>query len=155
MQTKCSLRYAAVASSSNDSCAITWHQWQAAYPTLSSTGTPRSRASANASSPHSHQSTGLSACWRRYGEVAPARRFGTTRRYPRVPGTMRFDLVRDACPMAFHGQVVTREWLTPGLVRIVLGGPGLDGFEMPAATDTYVNVAIPPAGAPYDAVFEP
>ena len=25
--------YAAVASSSNDSCAITWHQWQAAYPT--------------------------------------------------------------------------------------------------------------------------
>ena len=33
MLTKCSLRYAAVASSSNDSCAITWHQWQAAYPT--------------------------------------------------------------------------------------------------------------------------
>ena len=34
---------------------------------LSSTGTPRVRASAKASSPHSHQSTGLSACWRRYG----------------------------------------------------------------------------------------
>ena len=41
------------------------------------------------------------------------------------------------------------------MVRVVLGGPGLDGFEMPAATDAYVNVAIPPAGAPYDAVFEP
>jgi NADPH-dependent ferric siderophore reductase len=26
---------------------------------------------------------------------------------------------------------------------------------MPDATDTYVNVAIPPAGAPYDGVFEP
>jgi NADPH-dependent ferric siderophore reductase len=57
--------------------------------------------------------------------------------------------------MAFHGVVETREWLTPGLVRIVLSGPGLDGFAMPDATDTYVNVAIPPAGAPYDAVFEP
>jgi len=57
--------------------------------------------------------------------------------------------------MAFHGVVETREWLTPGLVRLVLGGPGLDGFVMPDATDTYVNVAIPPAGAPYAAVFEP
>ncbi len=26
--TKCSFRYAAVAPSSNDSCAMTWHQWQ-------------------------------------------------------------------------------------------------------------------------------
>ena len=37
------------------------------------------------------------------------------------------------------------------MVRVILGGPGLDGFEMPDATDAYVNVAIPPAGAPYDA----
>ncbi len=56
---------------------------------------------------------------------------------------------------AFHGRVQTREALTPSLVRVVLGGPGLAGFTMPDATDTYVNVAIPPAGAPYDAVFEP
>ena len=56
---------------------------------------------------------------------------------------------------AWHGQVETREWLTPSMVRVVLGGPGLTGFVMPDATDTYVNVAIPPAGAPYDAVFEP
>ncbi len=33
-----------------------WHQWHAAYPTLSNTGTPRRSASANASGPHSHQS---------------------------------------------------------------------------------------------------
>jgi uncharacterized protein (TIRG00374 family) len=41
---------------------VTWHQWQAAYPTLSRTGTSRRRASSNASGPHSHQSTGFSAC---------------------------------------------------------------------------------------------
>ena len=57
--------------------------------------------------------------------------------------------------MAWHGQVETREWLTPGLVRIVLGGPGLTGLVVPDDTDTYVNVAIPPAGAPYGPVFEP
>jgi NADPH-dependent ferric siderophore reductase len=56
---------------------------------------------------------------------------------------------------AWHGTVETREWLTPSLVRLVLGGPGLTGFPMPPDTDAYVNVAIPPAGAPYDAVFEP
>ena len=53
---------AAVAGSSNDSCAMTWHQWHAAYPTETSTGTPRAAASSNAASPHSTQSTGLSAC---------------------------------------------------------------------------------------------
>src|SRR6185312_14750746 len=66
---------AAVASSSNDSCAITWHQWQAAYPTDSSTGTSRRFASANASSDQGHQSTGLSACCSRYGLVALLSRF--------------------------------------------------------------------------------
>jgi NADPH-dependent ferric siderophore reductase len=55
----------------------------------------------------------------------------------------------------WHGTVVTREQLTPSLVRVVLGGPGLTGFPMPAETDAYVNVAIPPARAPYGAVFEP
>src|SRR5690606_207377 len=40
------------------------------------TGTSRRRASSKASSPHSHQSTGLSACWRRYGEAELARRLG-------------------------------------------------------------------------------
>ena len=54
-----------------------------------------------------------------------------------------------------HGHVVRTERLTPTLVRVVLGGPGLDGFAMPDTTDTYVNVAIPPAGAPYGGVFDP
>ena len=56
---------------------------------------------------------------------------------------------------SWHGHVVTTEWLTPTLVRVVLGGEGLAGFELPAATDAYVNVAIPPAGAPYAGVFSP
>jgi len=55
----------------------------------------------------------------------------------------------------WHGRVVTTEWLTPTLVRVVLGGEGLTGFATPDATDTYVNVAIPPAGAPYEGVFSP
>lgn len=54
-----------------------------------------------------------------------------------------------------HGHVVRTERLTPTLVRVVLGGPGLEGFAMPDSTDTYVNVAIPPAGAPYTGVFDP
>ena len=53
--------------------STSWHQWHAAYPTLRRTGTLRRLASENASSPHSHQSTGLLACWRRYGEVADAK----------------------------------------------------------------------------------
>src|SRR5919106_5896962 len=64
---------AATCSSSNDSCAITWHQWQAAYPIDSRIGTSRDAASASASGVHCCQCTGLSACWRRYGLVASER----------------------------------------------------------------------------------
>src|SRR5882762_4132798 len=74
--TNSALICAAVSAFSNDSCAITWHQWQAAYPTDSSTGTLRSRASANASGHHGHQLIGLSACCSRYGLVEFASLFG-------------------------------------------------------------------------------
>lgn len=53
-----------------------------------------------------------------------------------------------------YGRVVTTERLTPYLVRVVLGGPGLDAFEPVAHTDAYVNVAIPPAAASYEAPFD-
>ncbi|WNV77644.1 siderophore-interacting protein [Geodermatophilus sp. DSM 44513] len=53
-----------------------------------------------------------------------------------------------------HGRVVTTERLTPGMVRVVLGGDGLAGFTCDGCTDAYVNVAIPPAGAPYAAPFD-
>ena len=49
----------------------------------------------------------------------------------------------------------TCEWLTPLLVRVVLGGGGLTGFELPDATDSYINVAIPPAGSAVRRGFDP
>ena len=54
-----------------------------------------------------------------------------------------------------HGRVVETSRITPTMVRVVLGGGDLDGFTMVEATDAYVNLAFPPDGAPYDAVFEP
>src|SRR5262245_28394068 len=72
--TKRPFRNPATSWSSKDSRSITWHQWQAAYPTDRNTGTSRSFAAANASSPHGYQSTGLWACGSRYGLVARARR---------------------------------------------------------------------------------
>ena len=66
---------------------MTWHQWHDEYPTDRRTGTSRPLASANASSPHSNQSTGLSLCWSRYGEVALASLFGIDARLPRDKGS--------------------------------------------------------------------
>jgi NADPH-dependent ferric siderophore reductase len=54
-----------------------------------------------------------------------------------------------------HGVVVEKQWLTPSLVRIVLGHGDLDRFRTVDSTDAYVNLAFAPPGAPYDAVFEP
>jgi len=53
-----------------------------------------------------------------------------------------------------HGTVQSVTWLTPAMVRVVLGGEGLAGFEAPVETDAYVNVAIPPEHAPYGAPFD-
>ncbi|ADB49345.1 siderophore-interacting protein [Conexibacter woesei] len=47
------------------------------------------------------------------------------------------------------------EQLTPGMVRIVLGGPGLEDFPADQFTDHYVKLQIPPAGASYAAPFDP
>src|SRR3990170_4330190 len=71
----CSFRNRAISSSSNDSSSMTWHQWQVEYPMLTSTGRFRSLACANASSPQGYQSTGLCACWSRYGLVSRKSRF--------------------------------------------------------------------------------
>ncbi|WP_370249505.1 siderophore-interacting protein [Nocardioides sp.] len=57
-----------------------------------------------------------------------------------------------------YGTVLSTTSPTPSLVRLVLGGPGLAGFAGPGPdgdTDAYVNIAIPPAGAPYTAPFDP
>ena len=54
-----------------------------------------------------------------------------------------------------HGRVIATQRLTPNLVRVELGEGDLADLTMPDATDAYVNVAIPPPGAPYAAVFDP
>ncbi|ANH38040.1 Vibriobactin utilization protein ViuB [Nocardioides dokdonensis FR1436] len=54
-----------------------------------------------------------------------------------------------------HGTVLSTEQISPVLVRVVLGGDGLDGFEESRCTDSYINAAIPPAGAEYGPVFDP
>ncbi len=54
-----------------------------------------------------------------------------------------------------YGIVKRTHWLTPGLVRITLGDGDLEGFVMIPETDAYINIAIPPAGAPYDSIFDP
>jgi NADPH-dependent ferric siderophore reductase len=54
-----------------------------------------------------------------------------------------------------HGRVLETSWLTPTMVRVVLGGGDLEHFDMVESTDAYVNLAFPPEGAPYDAIFEP
>jgi NADPH-dependent ferric siderophore reductase len=51
------------------------------------------------------------------------------------------------------GRVESIEWPTPTLARVVLNGDGLAGYTHVPHTDSYVNVAIPPAGAPYAAPF--
>jgi NADPH-dependent ferric siderophore reductase len=56
--------------------------------------------------------------------------------------------------MPTYGEVVSTETLTPQLVRVVLGGVGLDGFATPAGTDAYVNAFFVPDGAPYAVPFE-
>ncbi|WP_380164918.1 siderophore-interacting protein [Jannaschia sp. R86511] len=49
-----------------------------------------------------------------------------------------------------HGIVRTVDRLTPHLTRVVLGGEGLADFEPSPFSDSYVNLALAPPGAPYD-----
>jgi len=95
--------------------------------------TPAPRAAApppNGSGPHSHQSTGLSACWSRYGEVALASRLATPST-PRIAGPVtRLDVTdpqhrtrpRSASPRQGHrtlrpgGSAWNRRNLSPVVV---------------------------------------
>jgi NADPH-dependent ferric siderophore reductase len=49
-----------------------------------------------------------------------------------------------------HGTVTAVHQLTPHMIRLVLGGDGLTDFTPVGHTDAYINVALPPEGAPYD-----
>jgi NADPH-dependent ferric siderophore reductase len=52
-----------------------------------------------------------------------------------------------------HAEVQEVRWLNPHMIRIVVGGEGLDGFDPGEFTDHYVKLQLPPPGAPYTAPF--
>ncbi len=56
--------------------------------------------------------------------------------------------------MATYGDVIEVERLTPRMIRVVLGGEGLDGYAPTTWTDQYVNALFVPAGAPYTVPFD-
>ena len=51
-------------------------------------------------------------------------------------------------------RVVSTAQVSPHLVRVVLGGEGLEGFAAGAFTDHYVKLHLPPRGAAYEAPFD-
>jgi NADPH-dependent ferric siderophore reductase len=51
-------------------------------------------------------------------------------------------------------EVLRTSWLTPHMVRVVLGGEGLAGFPAGEFTDHYVKLLLPPAGAPYTVPYD-
>lgn len=52
-------------------------------------------------------------------------------------------------PRLTLGRVLGTERLTPHMVRVVLGGPGLAGFTAGEFTDHYVKLVFPPPGVTY------
>ncbi|MEV7671429.1 MULTISPECIES: siderophore-interacting protein [unclassified Streptomyces] len=57
-------------------------------------------------------------------------------------------------PKATEARVVHTERITPHMVRLVLGGPGLDGFEVGEYTDHYVKLLFAPEGVTYPEPFD-
>jgi NADPH-dependent ferric siderophore reductase len=55
---------------------------------------------------------------------------------------------------ARRATVISAEPLTPGMVRVVLGGDGLSGFAAGEFTDHYVKLQLPPPGADYGSDFD-
>ncbi|MGY1835962.1 siderophore-interacting protein [Blastococcus sp. SYSU DS0510] len=47
------------------------------------------------------------------------------------------------------GEVLRTSWITPHMIRVVLGGEGLAGFPDGEYTDRYVKLLFPPADASY------
>ncbi|MFC6021753.1 siderophore-interacting protein [Plantactinospora solaniradicis] len=48
-----------------------------------------------------------------------------------------------------YATVLRKRWLTPHMIRVVLGGDGLAGFTADTYTDHYVKLIFPPAGVDY------
>jgi len=52
------------------------------------------------------------------------------------------------------GEVVRTSLVTPHMIRVVLGGSGLAGFQVGEFTDHYVKLLFPPPGADYSSPFD-
>lgn len=57
-------------------------------------------------------------------------------------------------PKAREARVERTEWITPHMVRLVLGGAGLAGLEADEFTDHYIKVLFPAPGATYPEPFD-
>ncbi|MER7949896.1 siderophore-interacting protein [Streptomyces sp. NPDC096079] len=57
-------------------------------------------------------------------------------------------------PKATEARVVHTERITPHMVRVVLGGPGLAGFAADTYTDHYVKLLFAPEGVAYPEPFD-
>ncbi|WP_328581482.1 siderophore-interacting protein [Streptomyces sp. NBC_00370] len=57
-------------------------------------------------------------------------------------------------PKAREARVTRTEQLTPHMVRLVLGGEGLDGLEADEFTDHYIKVLFAPEGVSYPEPFD-
>ncbi|MFE0649945.1 siderophore-interacting protein [Streptomyces sp. NPDC059534] len=57
-------------------------------------------------------------------------------------------------PKATEARVVRTERITPHMVRVVLGGPGLDAFDAAEYTDHYVKLLFAPEGVSYPEPFD-
>jgi NADPH-dependent ferric siderophore reductase len=53
-----------------------------------------------------------------------------------------------------RGEVLSTERVTPHMIRVVLGGPGLAAFQAGAFTDHYVKLLFPQPGAVYPEPFD-
>lgn len=53
-----------------------------------------------------------------------------------------------------YAELISRQVLTPQLVRLVLGGPGLDDYQHSECTDAYVNCYFLPDEAAYGVPFD-
>ena len=48
-----------------------------------------------------------------------------------------------------HLEVISRQWLTPDMVRLVVGGPNFDSFADTGFADSYIKLVFDPDGQPY------
>src|SRR4051812_49353812 len=52
------------------------------------------------------------------------------------------------------GKVLRVQWITPHMIRVVIGGEGLAGFGAGEFTDNYVKLLFPAPGVEYPEPFD-